>query len=112
MYLKFIIHVFDFPILTRSLDIVICNAGIFGAPFGLTQDNYEQTFQINYLSHMYLLLLLKPVLVVTHSTRIIIVASESHRSKAKIYLSRVLKRYLFHNHAHEVFWKYFVDFQW
>ncbi|ODN00385.1 WW domain-containing oxidoreductase [Orchesella cincta] len=63
----------------QSLDIVICNAGIFGAPFGLTEDNYEQTFQINYLSHMYLVLLIKPLLILTHSTRILFVASESHR---------------------------------
>ncbi|XP_021949704.1 WW domain-containing oxidoreductase [Folsomia candida] len=64
----------------RTLDYLICNAGVFGAPFKLTEDNYERTFQVNVLSHFYLILLCKPLLISTKGSRIIILSSESHRS--------------------------------
>lgn len=63
----------------RTLDYLICNAGVFGAPFKLTEDNYERTFQVNVLSHFYLILLCKPLLISTKGSRIIILSSESHR---------------------------------
>lgn len=59
------------------LDIVILNAGIFGHPYTETEDNIEATFQVNHLSHMYLALLLEPLL--KRGSRVIFVSSESHR---------------------------------
>jgi len=63
----------------ESLDYLILNAGIFGASFGLTEDNFEQTFQINHLAQFYLTVLLKPLVIAKKSCRILIVSSESHR---------------------------------
>ncbi|XP_059055509.1 WW domain-containing oxidoreductase [Achroia grisella] len=59
------------------LDILILNAGVFGLPYTETGDNLEMIFQVNHLSHMYLALLLEPLL--KHSSRVIFVSSESHR---------------------------------
>ncbi|CAG9785741.1 unnamed protein product [Diatraea saccharalis] len=59
------------------LDMVILNAGIFGLPYTLTEDKLEATFQVNHLSHMYLALLLEPLL--RRGSRVIFVSSESHR---------------------------------
>jgi WW domain-containing oxidoreductase len=83
-----------------NIDILILNAGIFGAPFALTEDNYEQTFQVNHLSQFYLLLLLKPILISKPTNRIIILSSESHRyafltrdNISKDYLSPLTSKY-------------------
>ncbi|KAL4713346.1 hypothetical protein ACJJTC_006814 [Scirpophaga incertulas] len=62
---------------SSHLDIVILNAGVFGIPYMLTEDNYETTFQVNHLSHMYLALLLEPLL--KKGSRVVFVSSESHR---------------------------------
>jgi WW domain-containing oxidoreductase len=57
--------------------MLVLNAGVFGLPFSLTPDGYETTFQVNHLSHMYLTLLLEPLL--GQGSRVVIVSSESHR---------------------------------
>lgn len=61
----------------RKLDIIILNAGVFGLRYSVTEDNYESTFQVNHLSHLYLALLLEPLL--DAGSRVIFVSSESHR---------------------------------
>lgn len=61
----------------RKLDIIILNAGVFGLPYSVTEDNYESTFQVNHLSHLYLALLMEPLL--DTGSRVIFVSSESHR---------------------------------
>ncbi|XP_067002750.1 WW domain-containing oxidoreductase [Anabrus simplex] len=66
-----------FKLQYRCLDILILNAGVFGAPFTQTEDGYELTFQVNHLSHFYLTLLLEPVLPA--GARVVVVSSESHR---------------------------------
>ncbi|XP_077283492.1 WW domain-containing oxidoreductase [Arctopsyche grandis] len=63
--------------LTKKIDILILNAGVFGISYLQTIDNYETTFQVNHLSHLYLTLLLEPLLV--RNSRVIFVSSESHR---------------------------------
>ncbi|XP_067216413.1 WW domain-containing oxidoreductase isoform X2 [Linepithema humile] len=63
----------------KSLHILILNAGVFGAPFQLTKDNYETTFQVNHLSQFYLTLLLKDTIQSSNNPRVVIVSSESHR---------------------------------
>jgi WW domain-containing oxidoreductase len=57
--------------------MLVLNAGLFGLPFSLTRDGYETTFQVNHLSHMYLTLLLEPLL--GQESRVIVISSESHR---------------------------------
>ncbi|XP_064613179.1 dehydrogenase/reductase SDR family member on chromosome X-like [Liolophura sinensis] len=45
------------------LHILICNAAVFGIPQSFTADGYETHFQVNYLSHLLMTLLLLPVLM-------------------------------------------------
>ncbi|XP_054856465.1 WW domain-containing oxidoreductase [Eublepharis macularius] len=61
------------------LHILICNAGIFGVPWQLTEDGLESVFQVNHLGHFYLIQLLRDVLCRSAPARIVIVSSESHR---------------------------------
>ena len=44
--------------MTEPLAVLMCNAGIMTTPFTLTGDGFESQFQINYLSHYYLTMLL------------------------------------------------------
>lgn len=59
------------------LDMLILNAGVFGLPYEETEDKLDRTFQVNHLSHMYLTLLLEPLL--RRGSRVVFVSSESHR---------------------------------
>ncbi|CAH1646503.1 unnamed protein product [Spodoptera littoralis] len=59
------------------LDMLILNAGIFGVPYTETVDKIEMTCQVNHLSHLYLAILLEPLL--KKGSRVIFVSSESHR---------------------------------
>lgn len=67
---------FDF---FRPLHILICNAAVFGAPWSLTEDGLESTFQVNHLGHFYLVQLLEDVLRQSSPARVVVVSSESHR---------------------------------
>lgn len=59
------------------IDYLILNAGIFGVPHTLTEDHIEATFQVSHLSHFYLTLSLEDCL--DHSSRVVVLSSESHR---------------------------------
>jgi len=66
------------------LDILICNAGIMGAPYKLTKDGLEQQFQVNHLSHFLLVQRLLPLLRETgkasgHPSRVVMVSSVAVR---------------------------------
>lgn len=65
--------------LCRPLHILICNAAVFGAPWRLTEDGLESTFQVNHLGHFYLVQLLEDVLRQSSPARVVMVSSESHR---------------------------------
>lgn len=69
----------DFLIFHRTLDILILNAGVFAAPYTITTDGYEMTFQVNHLSQYYLTMLLEPSIRSSRNSRVVIVSSESHR---------------------------------
>ncbi|QQP53460.1 Uncharacterized protein FKW44_005961 [Caligus rogercresseyi] len=71
--------VLKFKSLYDRLDVLVFNAGVFGVEHHLTEDELEQTFQINYLSHVYLAYALRPVLIRAPMPKIVIVSSESHR---------------------------------
>ncbi|XP_026315434.1 WW domain-containing oxidoreductase isoform X2 [Hyposmocoma kahamanoa] len=49
-------------VFSDHLDMLILNAGVFGLPYMETEDKLERTFQVNHLSHMYLAILLEPLL--------------------------------------------------
>ncbi|RUS82634.1 hypothetical protein EGW08_009587 [Elysia chlorotica] len=61
------------------LHVLILNAGVFGLGFKITEDNLEQTFQVNHLAQFYLTKLLVNVLMESAPARVIVVSSESHR---------------------------------
>ncbi|KAK7684551.1 hypothetical protein QCA50_012498 [Cerrena zonata] len=69
----------------KRLDILICNAGIGQAPFGLTDDGLERHFEVNNLSHYVLINRLLPLMKKTSesspkaSVRIVMQSSELHR---------------------------------
>ncbi|ODM91397.1 Short-chain dehydrogenase TIC 32, chloroplastic [Orchesella cincta] len=71
--------------ITNRIDLLINNAGIMMTPFECTEDGFESHFQVNYLSHFLLTLLLLPVLKRTgmewdRSSRIINTTSAYHHA--------------------------------
>jgi NAD(P)-dependent dehydrogenase (short-subunit alcohol dehydrogenase family) len=65
----------------KRLDVLICNAGIAWAPNQITQDGFNTVIQVNYLSHFLLTNLLLDKIKQCQPSRIVYVASGSHRSK-------------------------------
>ncbi|CAG0901569.1 unnamed protein product [Cyprideis torosa] len=61
----------------RKLDVLILNAGVSLRPFEVTEDGFEMTYQVNHLAHMYLTLLLSPLL--ERGSRIVSLASGAHQ---------------------------------
>lgn len=61
----------------QHIDYLILNAGIFGLPYTVTDDNFEATFQICHLSHFYITQELSSLL--DYTSRVVVVSSESHR---------------------------------
>ncbi|XP_045495207.1 WW domain-containing oxidoreductase-like [Colias croceus] len=64
-------------VFSDHLDMLILNAGIFGDAYEETVDKIDKTLQVNHLSHLYLALLLEPLL--KRGSRVVFVSSESHR---------------------------------
>ena len=72
------------------VDLLVLNAGIIGqaaaggadAPAGMTTDGYEVTWQVNYLSHVLLWLLLRPLLRHSDAPRVVSVTSAEHKHMA------------------------------
>lgn len=62
------------------LDILVNNAGL-GRSYRLTEDGYETVFQVNYLSHFLLSLLLMEKIKKSAPSRIVNVSSMAHDSK-------------------------------
>ncbi|XP_054719522.1 WW domain-containing oxidoreductase-like [Uloborus diversus] len=63
----------------KPLHMLILNAGVFALPHSLTEDGFETTFQVNYLSHFYMVKLLTPKLIESAPCRVVVLSSESHR---------------------------------
>jgi NAD(P)-dependent dehydrogenase (short-subunit alcohol dehydrogenase family) len=72
---SFAAHVNAMP---EPLYALVCNGGIMATPFKLTEDGLEQQFQVNYLSHHQLTLLLLDKLKASAPSRIVNVSSISH----------------------------------
>lgn len=64
----------------NEISLLINNAGINNAPFVLTEDGFESTFQVNYLGHFYLTQHLLPLLEKNGNGRVITVTSYGHHS--------------------------------
>jgi NAD(P)-dependent dehydrogenase (short-subunit alcohol dehydrogenase family) len=65
-------------VMPEPLYALVCNGGIMATPFKLTEDGLEQQFQVNYLSHYHLTMLLLDKLKATGQSRIVNVSSVSH----------------------------------
>ncbi|XP_038066159.1 microtubule-associated protein 1B-like [Patiria miniata] len=65
----------------QYLNILVCNAGIAFAKQEYTEDKYESQFQVNYLSHLLIVLHLMPLLQAgSPDSRIVLLSSEGHSS--------------------------------
>jgi NAD(P)-dependent dehydrogenase (short-subunit alcohol dehydrogenase family) len=62
----------------NMLDTLICNSSTSLCKFELTEDNYERTLQVNYLSHAMLTLNLLPILKKTKNSRVVFVTSKGN----------------------------------
>ncbi|XP_074592925.1 WW domain-containing oxidoreductase-like [Brevipalpus obovatus] len=63
----------------EKLHYMICNAAIFAGSHEITEDGFESTFQVNYLSHAYMIQLLEDVIIASAPSRIVLLSSEIHR---------------------------------
>ena len=66
----------------RPLHFLILNAGVLNTDFKLTEDGYEEMFQVNYLAQVYLTLGLISSMITTQADsppRVIAISCESHR---------------------------------
>ncbi|XP_062586395.1 WW domain-containing oxidoreductase-like [Saccostrea cucullata] len=67
----------------NRLNLLICNAGVYSKNKVMTEDNFELTYQVNYLGHFLIVAHLIPLLTKSgKDCRIVFVCSEAHH-KAK-----------------------------
>ncbi|XP_078329026.1 WW domain-containing oxidoreductase-like [Crassostrea virginica] len=65
------------------LNLLICNAGVYNKNKVMTEDNFDLTYQVNYLGHFLIVAHLIPILMKSgKDCRIVFVCSEAHQ-KAK-----------------------------
>ena len=73
----------EFKSKSKTLNILINNAGVMATPEGKTVDGFETQFGTNHLSHFLLFQLLKPTLLSsstpTFNSRVVCVSSSGHR---------------------------------
>ena len=69
----------DFRSRCRSLDVLVCNAGVFGRPRALTSDGFEGHLGINHLGHFALTGRLWSSLLAGNAPRVVVVTSAYHR---------------------------------
>lgn len=62
------------------LDLLINNAGVMFAPYGLTKDGYELQFGTNHLGHFALTGLLMDSLLAAPGSRVVTLSSNGHRT--------------------------------
>jgi NAD(P)-dependent dehydrogenase (short-subunit alcohol dehydrogenase family) len=62
----------------ERVDVVIANAGIMAAPFGLTEDGFELHFGTNHLGHFVLIGRLLPLLLTGAPARVVLLSSGGH----------------------------------
>ncbi|MCJ1269400.1 hypothetical protein MMC22_009292 [Lobaria immixta] len=69
---------------SKTLNILVNNAGIMATPQGTTADGFESQFGTNHLAHFLLFQLLKPTLLASSTpefnSRVVNVASSGHRA--------------------------------
>ncbi|KAL6713897.1 hypothetical protein ACLMJK_008391 [Lecanora helva] len=67
---------------SKTLNVLVCNAGIMAAPYSKTVDGFESQLAINHLSHFLLFNLLKDTLISSSTpyfhSRVVTVSSSGH----------------------------------
>lgn len=71
---------FDEP----KLDVLICNAGVYGGGYAETSDGLERVIGVSHVGHFLLVHRLMPKLEAAAPSRVIMVSSGSHRAPAKL----------------------------
>jgi NAD(P)-dependent dehydrogenase (short-subunit alcohol dehydrogenase family) len=66
----------------RSLDLLVCNAGVMATPRRSTSDGFELQFGTNHLGHFALTGLVLPQLLTGMAARVVVVSSNVHRMGA------------------------------
>lgn len=66
----------DFP--TEKLDILVCNAGVFGGGYQETEEGFERTVGVCHIAHFLLVMLLLGRLEAAGAARVVMVSSQSH----------------------------------
>ena len=67
-----------------SVDTLICNAGLFGGPYQEVDGALERTVGVSHVGHFLLVRALLPELLAQGGGRVVMVASESHRTPSKL----------------------------
>lgn len=63
----------------ERLDVLVCNAGVYGGPYRRTVDGFERTFAVCYLGHARLIVGLLDRLRAAAPSRVVLVSSQNHR---------------------------------
>jgi len=65
--------------LTKTIDVLLFNAGVRTTPWGLTGDGYETQFQVNYLGHFLLFQLVQDLVLSGPTRRVVNIASSDSK---------------------------------
>lgn len=71
------------------LDILVCNAGIYGGGYNETADGFERCVGICHVGHFLLFSLLQSALERASDARVVMVSSESHRTPRRLDFGRL-----------------------
>jgi WW domain-containing oxidoreductase len=67
-----------------SIDVLVCNAGVFNMAYAETEDGFESTVGTCHYGHAYLVELLMDKIIASNEPRVVMVSSESHRHTRNI----------------------------
>ena len=65
----------DFLALSTQLHLLVCNAGLMFAPYGVTTEGVDMQFGVNHIGHFLLFSLLQTALLNSTPSRVVVVAS-------------------------------------
>ncbi len=71
------------------LDILVCNAGLYGGGYHETEDGFERTVGVCHIGHFLLTMLLLRRLEAAGAARLVVVSSESHRYPRRLDFERL-----------------------
>src|SRR5262245_4539658 len=69
----------EFSARHKTLNVLLCNAGVMACPLARTAEGWESQFATNHIGHFLLTGLLAPLLVASAPSRIVSVSSRGHR---------------------------------